>query len=386
MNTLDVDRVLGDFRSWLEALRAFDPLSSASVGNEAEPEVDLATLVGNFVALKQEVNLQTRASRGQMEQTTQTLEQLRQSLALLERKQDNLDSGQDEALRPLLKSVLDSYDVLSLAQREVQKIHDTLQTLLERYGSDPDADLPQAETQAEEPSIGRQRQRVGVDPWDESVRRLEQNPRADDSLVVRTAPPVITVKLPWWARMFGLTKKIDDALAPYHSWRAQQNSALQSSLEREHETLKEQIAALAREKETLRQHVAVLVQEAQAREQRIEVLGYEEESQRQQIAVLVSEQAARQRQIAELAQPVCQGVQSILIGYRMSLQRLERTIAQHGLEPIATVGEVFDPERMEALEVIRDSGRPAGEVTDEVRRGYLWHGKVFRFAQVRVSQ
>ena len=65
--------------------------------------MDLATFVGQLLALKQEVNLQTRASRGQMEQNTQSLEQLRQSLALIERRQD--ESGQenrrDEVVRPL---------------------------------------------------------------------------------------------------------------------------------------------------------------------------------------------------------------------------------------------------------------------------------------------
>ncbi len=47
---------------------------------------------------------------------------------------------------------------------------------------------------------------------------------------------------------------------------------------------------------------------------------------------------------------------------------------QHGLEPIPAVGRPFDPDRMEALEVVLDSGRPSGEVVEEVRRGYLWQG------------
>ena len=33
-----------------------------------------------------------------------------------------------------------------------------------------------------------------------------------------------------------------------------------------------------------------------------------------------------------------------------------------------------------------DSGRPSGEVIEEVRRGYLWNGRVFRYAQVRVAK
>jgi len=38
------------------------------------------------------------------------------------------------------------------------------------------------------------------------------------------------------------------------------------------------------------------------------------------------------------------------------------------------------------VEAVLDSGRPAGEVIEEVRRGYLWNGRVFRYAQVRVAK
>ena len=70
----------------------------------------------------------------------------------------------------------------------------------------------------------------------------------------------------------------------------------------------------------------------------------------------------------------------------MSLQRIERALRQHGLEVIPAEGETFDPERMEVVEAVRDSGRPAGEVVAEVRRGYLLNGRVFRFSQVRVAK
>ena len=73
-------------------------------------------------------------------------------------------------------------------------------------------------------------------------------------------------------------------------------------------------------------------------------------------------------------------------GYAMTLQRVERAMAQQGLEPIPAVGRPFDPDRMEALEVVLDSGRPSGEVVEEVRRGYVWQGRIFRYAQVRVAK
>ena len=70
----------------------------------------------------------------------------------------------------------------------------------------------------------------------------------------------------------------------------------------------------------------------------------------------------------------------------MSLQRVERALQQQGLEAIPAAGQPFDPERMEVVAVVADSGRPSGEVVEEVRRGYLWRGRVFRYAQVSVAK
>jgi molecular chaperone GrpE len=58
----------------------------------------------------------------------------------------------------------------------------------------------------------------------------------------------------------------------------------------------------------------------------------------------------------------------------------------HGLEPIPAAGHAFDPEKMEAVEAVADSRVSPGQVFDEVQRGYLWNGRVFRFARVRVAK
>lgn len=73
-------------------------------------------------------------------------------------------------------------------------------------------------------------------------------------------------------------------------------------------------------------------------------------------------------------------------GYALSLRRVERLLPDLQLEPIACVGEAFDPETMEAVEVLGDTGRPAGTVIEAARPGYRWRGKVFRFAQVKVAR
>jgi molecular chaperone GrpE len=70
----------------------------------------------------------------------------------------------------------------------------------------------------------------------------------------------------------------------------------------------------------------------------------------------------------------------------MSLRRVERVLPTLELEPLSCTGEMFDPETMEAVEVIGDTGLVSGTVVEEVRPGYRWRGKVFRFAQVRVAR
>src|SRR5262249_38935508 len=79
-------------------------------------------------------------------------------------------------------------------------------------------------------------------------------------------------------------------------------------------------------------------------------------------------------------------LESALAGLSMGSQRMERILRQFELEPISTIGQQFDPERMEAVEVVAGSDRQTGEVVGELRRGYQWKGKVFRFAQVRVAK
>src|SRR5205823_4881717 len=70
-----IDRLLADFRAWLTE----HPAPPAA---EPAPAFDLSTLVEQFVALRHEVNLQTRASRAQLEHNAQALEQLARGLDL----------------------------------------------------------------------------------------------------------------------------------------------------------------------------------------------------------------------------------------------------------------------------------------------------------------
>jgi molecular chaperone GrpE len=95
--------------------------------------------------------------------------------------------------------------------------------------------------------------------------------------------------------------------------------------------------------------------------------------------------AAWQKRWADAA-AVADRLAAAATGLRMSERRVERLMRDVGIEPIETAGQSFDPESMEAVEAVADSGRPSGTVVDELRRGYRWRGRVFRFAQVRVAK
>jgi molecular chaperone GrpE len=250
-----IETLLDDFRAWLEEAIEAPPIEEA-------PGLELATIVQHFTALRQEVNLQTKASRAQLEQNAQAQELLQQALESLQNQPGDEDA-QAELLRPLLKTLIDAHDSLSLARREVQRL-------------------------------------------------LDKAP-LDAALPPMTAAR-IDLRLPHWTRWLGLDRTINKQLA------------------------KHQRRAAA--------------------------------------AIVVPDPAPRFRQMLE----------ALLVGYDMSLQRIERALQQHGLESIPCIGEVFDPETMEVAEVVREEGRSSAAVIDVLRPGYRWRGRLFRCAQVRVAK
>jgi molecular chaperone GrpE len=256
-----VSAVLADFQRWLTALTppAADEETSETYPRPAEA-IDLHTLLGQFLAVRQEVNLQTRAVRAQQEQNAETLRQLAAALDALRegqtRGEQTRQQAVEDAMRPLLKTLIDLYDALAIAGREVQRMSETVR------------------------------------------------PSLDQLAVEETAAALRS----FWARLFRPS------------------------------------------------------------------------------AADVAARQERDRRTRENSERVRQMLASLVTGYTMSLQRVERALRQHGLDAIPTTQARFDPERMEVVEAVADSGRSAGEVIEEVRRGYLWNGRVFRYAQVRVAK
>src|SRR5262245_59574319 len=121
-----IERILSDFRAWLVELSEV-PSPSAE-----PPAIDLHTLVAQFTALRHEINLQTRASRSTLEQNGEALTQLRSAVEQLQEQPDA-----DDELDPLLKAVVDVYDNLALALRQVERQRDAIESPLRDLTESP---------------------------------------------------------------------------------------------------------------------------------------------------------------------------------------------------------------------------------------------------------
>jgi molecular chaperone GrpE len=272
-----IDAVLGDFRHWLEQLSA-NPSAQVDVAEPPSLPPDLHTMLAQFVALRHEVNLQTRSSRAQQEQAAELLRQLSDALEALHESQNEAagqhETTEEEILRPLLKTLVDVYDALALARQEIQRVRDIVLPEMQRL----------------------------------KVHLTEQPLQVAETMLL---PP----RQSFWQRLF----------------RTRATSPVQPS----------------------------------------EVKSPSQPS------------TAQFTRFASLVEPM---LTALLTGYTMSLQRIERALEQFELEPIPAAGQPFDPETMEVLEVVNEPNRTCMEVLDEIRRGYLWRGRVFRFAQVRVAR
>jgi molecular chaperone GrpE len=279
---------LQDFRAWL--LEAQLP----QAGGAEEPEFHWQTLVAEFTALRHEVNLQTRAARAQSDQNAEALKHLDEALAAVEGARPTEQGQPDEALRPLLKTLVDVYDALALARREVVRVQTVVNAALARW---------------------------------------EQVPGSAAELVrTDVAHPPATKSRPWWRWWLAAGAGSGESISALRNKIA--------DLERR----------LARQQESL-----VQMQRDQS-----------------------SSQTAGEQ--------VRQLLESILAGYTMGLARIERALAQYAVETIHCVGEPFDPECMEVVEVVTEPGRSGTEVLEEIRRGYHWRGRLFRHALVRVAR
>jgi molecular chaperone GrpE (heat shock protein) len=279
------EEIVEDFRRWTQ--EHVEQAESLLTEVPRAP-LDVAVVVAQFTALRQEVNLQTRNSRSQLEQNASALEQLSRAVQMIREQQQRLReenaAALDGKLRPLVKAFVDARDALALAERNVRKIQESL-----RMPEPAPAPVPP--------------------------------PPACNATAPSPASPSL------WARLWGAARP---------SARDASGSALD---------------------------------------------GF-----REQLLTWSTSQQQVFRELHEQNAALRQAVDSILVGYRMSLERLERMLEDLDVTPIKCVGEAFDAETMEVVDVVRDPGRRTTEVLEEVRPGYRWRDSIFRCAQVRVAR
>jgi molecular chaperone GrpE len=72
-------------------------------------------------------------------------------------------------------------------------------------------------------------------------------------------------------------------------------------------------------------------------------------------------------------------------GIKLVYDGLLKALEGHGAIPIDSLGEPFDANYHEALAQLPSEEVPEGNVMNEIKRGWLLHGKLLRAAQVVVS-
>ena len=72
-------------------------------------------------------------------------------------------------------------------------------------------------------------------------------------------------------------------------------------------------------------------------------------------------------------------------GVKLAYDGFLKALADHGATPIDSVGEPFDANFHEAIAQLPSADVAEGVVMNEVKRGWLLHGKLLRAAQVVVS-
>ena len=82
-----------------------------------------------------------------------------------------------------------------------------------------------------------------------------------------------------------------------------------------------------------------------------------------------------------------QDADAVRQGVQMIWQQFEGFMRDQGIEPIATVGQPFDPARHEALSTVpATDDHPPDTIVTEIKAGYLFEGRLLSPAQVVVAR
>jgi molecular chaperone GrpE len=78
-------------------------------------------------------------------------------------------------------------------------------------------------------------------------------------------------------------------------------------------------------------------------------------------------------------------IEQLRAGVQLILKQMDEALRSLNVQPVATVGEQFDPRIHEALGSIETLEHPDHQVLEEIRRGYKLRDKLLRPALVRIA-
>src|SRR4051794_36011065 len=126
----DTEALLSQFRSWLLDARAAaenagdataSPDNDLDSDSDTEPEVGLYRLVEELTALRHEVKLQTKGTRGLQEQTEALLPSLRQAIEQFRAVEPREAQAAWKAGKPLAEALADLDVALDRGHAEIEK-------------------------------------------------------------------------------------------------------------------------------------------------------------------------------------------------------------------------------------------------------------------------
>jgi molecular chaperone GrpE len=77
---------------------------------------------------------------------------------------------------------------------------------------------------------------------------------------------------------------------------------------------------------------------------------------------------------------------TIVVGIEMVQKELQSAFERHHIQRFSSIGEIFDPQKHDAMLEIEEGDHPANTVVQEIKPGYTIHGKLLRPAMVGVKK
>lgn len=80
-----------------------------------------------------------------------------------------------------------------------------------------------------------------------------------------------------------------------------------------------------------------------------------------------------------------QDAAQVLTGVEMIHRQFIQTLEKCGLSAVEALGQMFDPQKHEAVMRVEDETQPEGTIVEEFQKGYAVRGKVIRPSMVKVA-